>query len=209
LVDDSLVRLDPDGTTDPSQAEIESWINEAEDYIDAETMHSWRTVTITDETHDANRRWDALLDREYAVTLRHRSVKTFSHVASDKIELWNGSVWKDIVDPLNGCTEDRNRDYWVDYVNGIVYLVQQRPMVGKAMIRVSYRYGEVAVPNDIAKAAAKLAALHVLETDYAKMAMPNGPGFEPPKASVIDRWQRDVERVIDIHREVKGVFVVG
>jgi hypothetical protein len=208
LIDDGLVRRDPDGTTDPSQAEIEDWINEAEDYIDAQTNHSWREVTVTAEPHDRNQRWDGFYEHEYQVGLRNRSVRAFSHASGDIIAVWDGSAWVDILDPVNGYTEDRAKDFYVDYASGIVYLITKRPVCGKGVVKVTYRYGEATVPKDIKAAAEKFAALRILESDFSRIAMPQGNGFDNTHAHLVDKWDRDIEKIIDRRREVRAIRVV-
>ena len=207
LVDSAGVRFDPDGASDPTQSEIEGWINEAEDYIDEHTHHAWRSTVVTNETHDYHMRWDGFGDIEHAVTLRNRAVLTFSHT-TDKIELWNGSAWKDILDPANGCTEARDKDYWVDYQLGIIYLVAQRPLMGRGMVRVTYRYGETVVPGDIKRAAELFAGIQYLQSDFYRRGLPDGSDFSSQRASVMQRWSDQLDKIIDHRVEFKGALVV-
>lgn len=207
LVDSAGVRFDPDGASDPTQSEIEGWINEAEDYIDEHTHHAWRSTVVTNETHDYHMRWDGFGDIEHAVTLRNRAVLTFSHT-TDKIELWNGSAWKDILDPANGCTEARDKDYWVDYQLGIIYLVAQRPLMGRGMVRVTYRYGETVVPGDIKRAAELFVGIQYLQSDFYRRGLPDGSDFSSQRASVMQRWSDQLDKIIDHRVEFKGALVV-
>jgi hypothetical protein len=194
-------------SSEPLQSEVEAWINEAEDYIDEQTHHAWRSTQVSNELHDHHMRWDGFGHLEYAVTLMNRSVLTFAH-ATDKIELWNGSAWKDLVDPANGFTEARDKDYWVDYTNGIVYLVSQRSILGRGTVRVTYRYGETVVPGDIKRAAEMLAGLRYLESDFYRLGLPDGQDFASPKASIMQKWRDDIEGILEHRKEFRGALVI-
>jgi len=207
LIDKSGIRLQLSETSEPARSEVEVWINEAEDYIDEHTHHAWRPTVVTNETHDYHMRWDGFGDIEHAVTLRNRAVLTFSHT-TDKIELWNGSAWKDILDPANGCTEARDKDYWVDYQLGIIYLVAQRPLMGRGMVRVTYRYGEPVVPGDIKRAAELFAGIQYLQSDFYRRGLPDGGDFSSQRASVMQRWSDQLDKIVEYRAEFRGALVV-
>lgn len=191
-------------TSDPTTAELEGWINDAEDHIDAVTGHAWRTVTVTDEYHDAGRGWQGFYDREMPIKLDHRKIATLS-TASDKIEVWNGSSW---INFATEYTEGRSDGFWIDYTNGIVYFVNYKPYYADSGVRVTYRYGDSAVPGDIEEAATKLVAIRVLESDWYKAVVPEGSGLENRKTDLCVRWREDVERILRNRRELRliGAF---
>ena len=204
--DDQRARLIPDATTDPSLTEIEARINEAEDYIDSQTNHSWRSTLVTGEMHDYTWRWDRYIESEYPVILRNRAIKTFDKT-TDKIEIYTGAAWVDLLDPVNGFTADRTHDYWIDYANSTIYLVNQKPRRGSAVVRVTYRYGETTVPGDIKHAAEKYAALRIMESDFYRMTAPQGQGLYDPRPRILEKWDDDNERIISRRRELKAVVV--
>ena len=211
-VDDviSLLRLyDPstaarwaDSTTsDPTTAEFTDWIEMAQDYIDKATGHSWTTLTITDEYHDCNYLWTGFYQRELPVRLNHRSVKTFNHsVSNDHIDVWDGTNW---VNYAADYTEGRANDFWVDYTNGIIYFCNHKPWYMERGVKVTYRYGESSVPSDIQEAAAKLAAIKFIESDWYKISIPEGGGVESGKTWLPVRWREDVDKIIKNRRETK------
>jgi hypothetical protein len=207
LIDKNSIRLQLSETSEPARSEVEAWINEAEDYIDEQTHHAWRSTTVTNEMHDHHMRWDGFGHLEYAVTLQNRSVIAFTS-GTDKIELWNGSAWKDLVLSSNGFTEARDKDYWVDYTDGIIYLVSQRPLLGRDTVRVTYRYGETVVPGDIKRAAEMLAGLQYLESDFYRLGLPDGQDFASPKASIMQKWRDDVEKILEHRKEFRGALVI-
>ena len=97
----SQVRQTLDATTDPTSTEVENFINEAEDFIDKETNHAWRPVTVTNEYHDVDAAFSGLYRSELPVKLNHRSIRTMTS-GTDKIEIWSGTNWIDLVLTANG-----------------------------------------------------------------------------------------------------------
>lgn len=193
-------RLTFDTDTDPTLAEVEAAINRAEDRIDKETNHAWRAVTVTDEYYDLLCDFGRFYKRQYAIHLKHRKINELVS-GTDKIEIWDGSAWVDLVLDANGYTEGRGGDYWVDYNQGIIYLVNKRPWVLENGIRVSYRYGEASVPGDIETACTKLAAIEIAETNDYVVTLPDGVS-EYGISSKVDKWQSDVDKILDKRREL-------
>ena len=48
------LRTSFDGSTTPTETQVEDIINKSEDFIDKYTNHAWRTTTVTDEKYDYN-----------------------------------------------------------------------------------------------------------------------------------------------------------
>lgn len=189
--------------TDPSLSDVESSIIQAMDRIDGETNHAWRAVQVTNEYYNIPCNISGVRRREYAIHLRHRKINTLVS-GTDKIEIWDGSEWIDLVLDANGYTEGRGDDYWLDYEQGVVYIVNRRPWAREKGIRVSYKYGDVAVPGDIAQACTKLVAIDLAETNDYVVTLPDGIS-EYSRGSKVDSWKRDVSRIIDNRREILTV----
>lgn len=200
LINGTSYRLVPDETTDPLRSEVERYIMYAEDEIDARTGFAWRSKTVTNEYHDAVVSWDTFYRRMWEIQLRHRMVKAFDHASGDKIELFDGSSWVDLV--AGGYTEAWNGDYFVDYEIGAVFIMGKRPVYGRKSIRITYRYGAATIPKDISECAAKMAAIKVLENDFYRAAVAAGPEIGSRVDRAIDRWRQDVERTIAVHQEI-------
>lgn len=192
------IRLVFDTTTDPTLAEVENFIFEAEDDIDRSTNHAWRAKTITNEYHDVRYLYTQEYRREIPVKLLHRSIRTLVS-GTDKVEYWNGSAWADLV--ATG-TEGRANTHWVDYTNGIVYFVTQKPYWAVKGVRFTYQYGETSVPYDIQEAATKLAAIKILEDNDYLLPLPEGGNVNYALGSKVDSWKKDIERILNNHREI-------
>ena len=97
---DGTTRLTFDASSKPTLTEVETLINEVEDFIDSYTHRAWRTKTVINEYHDyeplSYGRYRKVYTY-YPIFLRHYKVQTFSAAQGDKLELWNGSTWTDII----------------------------------------------------------------------------------------------------------------
>lgn len=193
----SQARFVPGASTDPLLSEMNNLINQAEDFIDRETNHAWRAVTVTNEYHDIQPMYDGTYRRELPVKLNRRSIRAMVS-GTDKIEYWNGSSWIEMVATK---TEGRANDYWVDYTNGIVYFIETKPQYYVRGVRFTYRYGESTVPKDIELAATMLAALSIVTNDEYKNVLPEGVR-EVMTTQRIDMWQKRIDRILDNHREM-------
>ena len=189
-----------DTTTDPTLAEVNNFIFEAEDVIDKDTNHAWRPVTVTNEYHNVGRLYTGFYRRELPIKLKHRSIRTFTS-GTDKIEHWDGSNWVDLVLASNGYTEGRAQDYWVDYTSGIVYFISLKPYYAEKGVRFTYRYGEASVPYDIQECATKFAACKILENEDYKINVPEGLNNQYALGSKVDSWKKDIRRILENHRE--------
>jgi len=135
----------------PTLAQVETFINRAEDTIDITTGHAWRSVTVANEYVRPSSIYR--MGTGIRLKLQHRSVSAIT-----KLEIWDGSNW---IDYVTTKTEGRNDDYWYDASNGLVFLVSTMRIYPHG-VRVSYTYGESAVPGDINDCAAMMVALSIL-----------------------------------------------
>lgn len=181
-------------STKPTETQVETIINRKEDEIDNRTGHAWREASVSNEYHDI--KFDYQRDTGIPIFLNHRSVRTLTS-GTDTLEIWTGSEWEEWV---ANKTEGRNDDYWVDYENGIVYLLTHYWRKKKA-VRVSYRYGESAVDGDIEEACAKMAAIDVLTSEDWSVRLPEGT-TGTPYSSRISQWKEDIDRIINNRSEI-------
>ena len=188
-------------TTTPTKTQVESLIEANEDYIDSETMHSWRETTISNETHHLEYPEYQLRDGA-SVFLEHRKVKTFSSSDGDKLEVWNGESWEDF---LTEKEEGRNKDFWVDYDMGIVFIKTfPRTVPRNFAVRVTYRFGETSVPKQIKKCCILLTALDILQSEDRSILLPEGTSNLSYQEKA-NRWEKQAMQIIASNKELKVV----
>lgn len=186
--------------TTPDIQSLYRMINDAEDEVDARTHDSWRSKTVTEEYHDRPyERADWWVGT--AISLYNRGVTQFVS-GTDKIEVYDGgNVWTDWV---ASRTEGRNKDWWADYTNGKIYLKGWWFLHSKSAVRVTYRYGQTAVPNDIRKLTAKIVTKELLMTDQHTGNVKTQEG-SPSSMNIsgrINQLERDIQTIISRHRRM-------
>lgn len=181
----------------PSKTAVENLINEAEDWIDKETNHAWRTVTVTREHHDIDASYVNLTG--VPINLIHRTITAISS-PTDKIEVWDGSNW---IDWAATKTEGRESDFWLDYEDGVIFLRLWYIPYRIFSTRVTYRFGESSVPKDIQRAATLLAAADVLDMENFVAQLPTAGDLNIIETTAKQRQWRDIARKIILsHREL-------
>jgi hypothetical protein len=188
-------------STNPSEDEVYEYIQEAMEEIDRLTRNAWRTRTITKEYHSVPDRFFY----EYGVGLKlklgHRNIKPFDSDAGDMIEIWNGTAWEDWVATKS---EGRNKDYWLDEQNGFLHIIRRLWFHRNRSIRITYRYGETTVPDDIKKATSLLVAANILESDdYSTSAMINdtSQNTNTSHRDRVENWEQKAYRLLDRRKE--------
>ena len=184
-------------TTIPEREAVEDSINEAEDEIDRVTNHAWREKTITQEMHN-------LEDSGYRaytgvpLFLHHRKIKTLDNQKGDLIEIWDGSSW---VDYITTYQEGRDKDFWLDYEQGVIFIRTRPPFLPKVFIaRITYRYGESSVPKDIEKAATIMAAQDLLMSDDRSVLLPEGTS-NITLSEKRHLWDEEIEKILNRYKE--------
>ena len=182
----------PSPTSDPTLAQLEDLINQTEDEIDDRTQHAWRTKTITSEMHDIinNYQWG----RGIPIHLFHRNIKTLTGASGDKLEIWDGSNYDDVI----GNSERFNvlEEMGIVYLRGYVFSIFR-----ENRIRITYRYGETVIPNDIKEACIIGTLMRLLESDIAMSNIEYGPDRGIRLERVIERWQDRYDKIIERHGE--------
>lgn len=180
-----------DGLSTPTLTEVEQIINRKEDYIDKRTGHAWRERAILEEyvnPTDYNRFGNGV-----RFDLKHRKIKEFDTLENDKIEVWNGNEW---IDYVATKTEGRNDDYWVDYINGIVY-IRKRSGFFEHGIRITYRYGEDLVDGTIEDIATKLVMIDILRM-YEKNLINTDDGST--------NKLNNEQRIINLEKDIENMW---
>jgi len=194
----------------PTRSEVESIINQVEDYMDEWTHMAWREKSASHgqyEYHTLGRigvrgSWFVWLG--YPAFLKYRFVRQFDASKGDVIEVFNGNEWEDW---LATKTEGIGEDYWVDYDNGIIYFRGLWVYLGlkEYVLRVKYRYGMSYVPEDIKMAATYLTAAHLVEITDRSFILPEGGSQVVSAPEKAQRWRESALNILDRWRE----WVVG
>lgn len=187
----------PDGfftiSTTPTISVIEDFINESEDSIDTDTGHAWREKTVLNEylKPDSNYHYGTGI----TFNLKNRSIRSM-----DSIEIWDGNNW---IDWVATKTEGRNKDYWVDETNGVLYVVTLCSLFDSG-IRVNYKYGETVVPKSIRRAASYMAAIELLNApEFSVVTFTEGGIGTTRTVDKIAIWQKTVDKIINNNSEFK------
>ena len=197
-----FLRINITACTSPSIAQVEKLIKRSEDKIDRRTGHAWRTKTTTEIFN---------LPLLYTfgwgtfISLKHRNIKykagadtCLDTAAGDKIEIWNGSngQWSDYV-----CTPG---SYDIEYIKGEVYL---RGFIFSILrqnrVRVTYRFGDSTVPEDIKDAIVKLTCIDLIRSSIKMDDLEFGGAIK--KEEAMSKWQEDTDKII---RDREEVFVL-
>lgn len=195
--DDVAVLLEQDwtGATKPTLDSIQLLIVQATEMIEQETKHAWRAVTVVDEYHDS--RWLAFSRGfwgwEVAIKLRHRMVRSVA-----KLEWWTGSAWTDFI-----LTETEGRDaaWWANYSTGQLFLRTRFPLTSVESVRVTYVYGETAVPGDIRLTCAKMVAKECARGENRVELLTEGSSHLT-WGDKINMWDKEIEKTLARHREM-------
>ena len=177
------------GSTTPTATQVESFITRKESLIEGDSGHAWQTLTVTKEYVEPTGNY------EYGTGIRfdlaHRSLTTFAS-GTDKIEVWDGSNW---VDWVATKSQGRGDDFWVDEVNGVVYLMTRSTVYRKG-VRITYRYGEASVPGNIEELATKMAAIDVLIAYEKNLVFADDGGTHRPSVRErVEAWREDIKGI--------------
>ena len=196
-------------STKPTKVAVDAAIDRAESIINEATKHAWHKVSITNEYHNylipsyAHRQpfgWVRGRQPDRGVYLTHRAVRSFVS-GINKIEIWDGDEWKDLILIANGFEEGRDKDYWISYEDGVIFFIDETPAIGKKTVRVTYDYGEATVPEDIKEAAIKLTAINLIYSDDRSAFVVDGMdnlSLDPK----IRAWKEDVDKTLKERKDL-------
>jgi hypothetical protein len=189
-----FMRVPISSTTTPNKAQVEKIINRKEEVLDRRIGHTFgRNKTITNEIHDLPLLYT--FGWGTPIYLQHRNIRDLSNVAGDKIEVWKGesNEYDDILtdsqwyqfDPVYGRL----------YLRGFIFSIMR-----KNRIRVTYRFGDATVPEDVEDACVKLVAIDLLTTSFRMDRLPVG-GSTLTWGEIIEQWKEDIESCVINRRE--------
>ena len=189
-----FMRVPISSTTTPNKAQVEKVINRKEEVLDRRIGHTFgRNKTITNEIHDLPLLYT--FGWGTPIYLQHRNIRDLSNVAGDKIEVWKGesNEYDDILtdsqwyqfDPVYGRL----------YLRGFIFSIMR-----KNRIRVTYRFGDATVPEDVEDACVKLVAIDLLTTSFRMDRLPVG-GSTLTWGEIIEQWKEDIESCVINRRE--------
>ena len=189
-----FMRVPISSTTTPTKAQVEKLINRKEEVLDRRIGHTFgRNKTITNEIHDLPLLYT--FGWGTPIYLQHRNIRDLSNAAGDKIEVWKGesNEYDDILtdsqwyqfDPVYGRL----------YLRGFIFSIMR-----KNRIRVTYRFGDATVPEDVEDACIKLVAIDLLTTSLRMDRLPVG-GSALTWGEIIEQWKEDIEQCVVNRRE--------
>ena len=163
-------------STIPTLEIVEERISEAEEEVEKKTRRNWRTTykTVSNEHHSWSYSQQSTIRKGiYAnvitIDLFFMNIVDFAS-GTDKIEIWNGSAWIDLVATETKGTALFDGAYFCDLKTGRLYLHSNFPSQGMDNIRITYRYGEYVnspttdIPSDLRRAVMQLAGADLNET---------------------------------------------
>ena len=198
-------------STKPTKVAVDAAIDRTESIINEATKHAWHKVSVTNEYHDylipsyAHRRpfgWVRGRQPDRGVYLSHRAIRSFVS-GTNKIEIWDGDEWKDLILTANGFEEGRDKDYWLDYEGGVIYFINETPAIGKKNVRVTYDYGESTVDGDIKEICILLTAITLLSSEDRSVFVVEGMD-NLGLSSKVTSWKEQADKLLERRKE--GIF---
>ena len=183
------------GSTTPTTADVESFIEMSEARVDELTNHAWATArakSITDERGRIQKVRTNSINSVGRIQLAHYPVLAFTQHASPSLsqtngtlKVWNANLYQDYLDTDNSktmgssVTDVVNKDFWMDTERGIIYIdnynlfdtITDSPAGVDAYI--SYKYATASTPDDIKLATIYFTAATIAMNDDLNL-MPEG-----------------------------------
>lgn len=173
-----------------------------EEVIDRWCKTAWRERRVTDEyPYDGLgnlQDWEGFVQ----VALKKMDVRAMSTGAGDKVEVWNGSQFEDyLVTKVQG----RNGSFYLVPEHGLLK-IRNHVIYGdpRDRVRVTYRYGQTAVPANIKRACALLVAAELLQTGFrSQSGQGQGTDFVPADTRAT-RWKAQAQAFLAPHVAIGG-----
>ena len=165
-------RLSFDATTTPTDTEVESIIEMAEDIVDKELQYSWRSNVVTDEVHhlvyhrNISRLGYYSVYRDFPTVMGAQYLKLNNAPVRALTELlvYDGTQWIDYVASRTESTNPFDEDYYVNYVTGEIYINDFGGSVGQYMVKASYTWGDTSsVPTTVKQATILIASAFLMD----------------------------------------------
>lgn len=188
-----FLRVPITATTTPNKTQVEKIINRKEEELDRRIRHTFGRNKQVTEVHDLplhyNFGWGT------PIYLSHRNCRDFDTGSGDKIEIWKGSSegYSEIQDTNTYSFENQLGKL---FLRGFLYTIFR-----DYRVRITYRYGDATVPDDITDACIKLTCIDILNSSFRMDILPMGGNGVDIQASKAD-WRADVETCIENRQEV-------
>ena len=166
-IDENGGRPTLDGSTIPTATEVTEMIEDAENEIERYCYTAWREVTVTNELHSSPVIYSHRPRYGIYIQMNNRFIKTLSSASGDKIEVWQGNSYIDLLaDGVQGAGPD-DGDFYIDYDKGMLWLYTNFPdFYRENTVKLTYRYGQSSIPNAIRRAATLLACAYCIEAGF-------------------------------------------
>lgn len=189
--------------TVPSKEDVDAFINRFEDFIDSETMHSWRAKTVT-ESFDID--YEDPIDNYFGdyymrIKLTNRQIRALDDTQGDSLEVWDGSNYEQYLGSGSSRVEGRNRDYWLDLNEGFLFIATYQTY-SQLAVRITYRFGDTTVPGFIKEACIKFVAAEILQSDDETVLLPEGTS-NMTQQNKVDRWLERARFLVNTNKEFK------
>lgn len=178
--------------TTPTLTQVEKIINRKEDRIDQKLKHSWREAESK----------EILLSPtfiDYRNGLRYElpnyTIKTLNSISGDKLEVWDGTKY---VDYLTEKTEGRDKDFWLDYNLGVLFIRNGSRASTKKGINIKFRYGEDAVTGDIEDLCTMMTCIDLLNQYEQNIRWSeDGGNNSNPNRDRIRVWKEEIKELFN------------
>ena len=121
-------------STNPTKAQVELFIIQAEDYIDNRIGKTWRVKQYSTFLNFKGI-YSNSMSKFY---LPHTNILTLDNTKGDELQVWNGSTYDDY---LSSKTEGRANDYYLDYTKGVLY-INNSISYDENSVKITYRYSQ-------------------------------------------------------------------
>lgn len=196
--------IDITENTNPNIRQVTKWILNNQETFDYLTGHTWQANKFY--YHDQNNVWSQYhWGRGMPIYLKHRFIQPYDETQGDTFEIWDGQQWQ--LQP-----SDNNNFIYFDEQKGIAYI---RGYLYTVMVdnrfRIKFRYGGNnegyrAVPRDITKALTLMTCRDIVSRDFKFSQVAYGAEGSVPKATIMQQWQNEIDKIIWAHSELQVVI---
>lgn len=162
IVDKDGNRPTLSANTIPTSTEIEEFIEDAESDIEEFCNAVWKEGTVTDEYHSTPTIHHRRFRFGIQLQVRHQPIRSFT-----KIEVWDGTAWRDLVATGTLGSGPADGDYFINLKEGLLYLNSDYPTAYyENNIRLTYTWGKATVPKAIRRATIFLASAYAIVSGF-------------------------------------------